>query len=84
MRVSSAFVTKFNEAVRVLEETSPLETPAEILCRDCDHVWESGEDKCPICDCEHSYVNVVRPLVPRKLAVEEFLDRLREISQNNP
>jgi hypothetical protein len=77
IRVSSAFVMKFNVAMEKLQEDSVSKNTE--LCSLCDGPWPEGAEKCPDTECKGKshYTNYERPPIPRKLAVEEFLDALK-------
>ena len=76
VRVSSLFVVKFEEALRRLEEQKAREYKH---CSECDEPWVEGAIRCAKCGDEDSRPIVWhnQPTVPRKLAIEEFLEELR-------
>jgi hypothetical protein len=76
VRVTSVFLTKFNEAMQDMEAQSPTNSIEQLLCVDCDETWAPNKKGKCRCGGEDSYVSIEHPSVPRHVAVEEFLTRM--------
>jgi hypothetical protein len=79
IRVTPAFVRKFDEALRRLEDHSG--EIREVRCNLCDQLWRTGSDgNCAHCKDRDafSYVQRTSRPVPRQIAVEEFLEDIMD------